>query len=78
MKYLPFSWLGSAALVLATATASHSEDLPAPRQARALKVAFVFDDQMVLKRGLKTPVWGWNKRGTTVTVALLSVKEWRI
>ena len=69
MKYPPFSWLASAALMLAMTSVCHGKDLPGPRQADALKVAYVFDDQMVLQRGLKTPVWGWNKPGTTVTVA---------
>jgi len=70
MKHLQFSLLAFAAVLLATAAACRGEDLPGPRQAGALKVAYVLDNQMVLQRGMKTPIWGRNTPGTTVTVAL--------
>ena len=37
---------------------------------RALRLARVFGDGMVLQRGARIPVWGWAQPGATVTVTL--------
>jgi sialate O-acetylesterase len=37
---------------------------------RALRLARVFGDGMVLQRGARIPVWGWAQPGATVTVSL--------
>ncbi len=69
MRHLHSFLLAMTALVSAMATASSGADLPAPRQAGSLKVAYVLDDRMVLQRGMRTPVWGWDEPGATVTVS---------
>ena len=37
-------------------------------EAKDLKVAGIFGDNMVLQQKTVTPIWGWADAGTTVTV----------
>ena len=37
-------------------------------EAKDLKVADIFGDNMVLQQKTVTPIWGWADAGTTVTV----------
>ena len=68
MKHLHALILATA-LLLTPAPLIHGETLPAAIQSGPLKVAYVLDSGMVLQREMPTPIWGWDKPGTTVTVS---------
>ncbi len=57
--------------VLAAITLALLAALPSSaRQARELRVAKIFGDNMVLQRGVPLPVWGWASPGEKVVVNL--------
>lgn len=62
--------LAAMASAASVAFAAAGKDVPpGNREAGALKLAYVFDDHMVLQRDVESPVWGWAKPGSRVTVA---------
>ena len=68
MKH-PASFILATALTLFLAPLLRGETLPAALQSGTLKVAYVLDSGMVLQREMPTPIWGWDKPKTTVTVS---------